>query len=87
MDFKSAIVDEAGRKFAVVIVKEHVLSNPDLEALRQRFRSYFNKNLEVVFMVDQDGKPIFNGDTEIVALLENKDTVEVNDLPWTLRHT
>lgn len=82
MELKYAVIQDEHHHFAVVIVKENIIQGANCEALRSRLLRHYLKSVDhVLFMVDGK-KLVFNGDPKLKKLMESKDNLEINDLPW-----
>ncbi len=80
MRFQGALIKEQGVTFAVVIVKQPVLSNKN-EANRviTSFRSVFGRVPIVLMAQDTKGIPTYYGRRDIVRFLAN---VPLEAIPW-----
>jgi len=80
MKFQGAVIKEQGVKFAIVIVKKHVIDNKD-EANRTiaSFKHVFPGIPIVLMAQDFRGKPTYYGRKDIVRFLAK---VPLSAVPW-----
>lgn len=79
MEFKTAKIKDQNLKFAVIAVQQNVFTSENKETLRKRFEHVLN--VPVVFTGELFAKH-FDGNEAYVQILERKDILEINDLPW-----
>jgi hypothetical protein len=80
MKFQGAVIEEQQQKFAVVIVKPHVLSNRSEAArLQQGFALVFGGIPVVLMAQDMTGRPTYLGRPDIARFLAS---IDVRRIPW-----
>lgn len=79
MKFDGALITEQGITFAIAIVKQHVLTSSDREAVRQSFMPIFGNVPIVLMSQDSKGTPKYHGRTDIVNFLAN---IQISRIPW-----
>ena len=79
MSFDGALIKEQGVTFAIVVVKPHVLSSTNKEAVRRSFSQYFGNVPTVLMAQDARGIPTYDGRKDIVRFLAN---VHPSRIPW-----
>ncbi|HZK56625.1 MAG TPA: hypothetical protein VFC84_20915 [Desulfosporosinus sp.] len=79
--FESAIIDEQGKKIAVVSVQQAVLHNAaDANLVIKALIPTFEGVPVVLVTKNKEGAPIYYGRSDLVLLLENADLGEAS---WT----
>lgn len=80
MQFQGALINEQNVTFAIVIVKEHVLSNShEAEKIQNAFGTVFGGVPVVLMAQDHKGIPTYYGRPDIVKFLAN---VIMEAIPW-----
>ena len=80
MKFQGALVKEQGVKFAIVVVKQHVLQSPtQREAARRGFSSAFPGVPVVLMAQDSRGTPTYSGRPDLVRFLAK---IPMQAIPW-----
>lgn len=81
MVFEGALIKEQGVTFGIVIVKQHVLSNPsEANRLVSAFQVQLFPGVPVILMAqDGRGTPTYYGRRDIVDFLAN---VPLEAIPW-----
>lgn len=80
MQFEGAVITEQGVTFAIVIVKQHVLSNTaERERVRNSFIPFFPKIPIILMAQDSRGIPTYYGRPDIVKFLAN---IHISRIPW-----
>ena len=80
MTFEGALVKEQGVRFAIVVVKPHVLNNhSEANQTAHGFKGAFGGVLIVLMAQDSSGRPTYYGRRDIVDFLAN---VPLQAIPW-----
>lgn len=80
MRFQGAIVREQGVKFAIVVVKKHLIENRiEADRATASFRSVFLGMPVVLMAQDNSGRPTYYGRPDISRFLANK---TLPAIPW-----
>lgn len=80
MKFQGAFIKEQGVSFAIVIVKPFVLqSNFESTKARQSFASFFPRVPIILMAQNSNGRPTYQGRTDIVNFLVGIPTLRI---PW-----
>lgn len=80
MRFQGAIVREKGVKFAIVVVKKHVIENRiEADRTTASFQSVFPGMPVVLMAQDNCGRPTYYGRPDISRFLANK---PLQTIPW-----
>lgn len=80
MQFDGAVIKEQGVTFAIVVVKNHVLSiQSTREQTRQSFSQHFPGMPIILMAQDSRGIPKYHGRQDIVKFLAN---VHPSRIPW-----
>ncbi|HBE8430805.1 TPA: hypothetical protein KM314_004142 [Clostridioides difficile] len=79
MTFEGACLVEQGVKFAIVIVKPHVLNSPNRESRRSEFENVFGRIPIILMCQDFKGTPKYHGRSDIVKFLAS---IDVERIPW-----
>ena len=67
MTFQGSLIKEQGIEFAIVIVKSHVLSSPNIrEEAREGFSRFFPRVPIILMAQDSRGIPKYHGRTDII---------------------
>ena len=69
MSFDGALIKEQGVTFAIVVVKPHVLSSTNKEAVRRSFSQYFGNVPTVLMAQDARGIPTYDGRKDKEAIM------------------
>lgn len=80
MQIEGAVINEQGVKFAIVVVKRHVVDNQTAaQSAIRSFGSIF-PGLPIVLMAqDSSGRPTYFGRTDIARFMSN---VSPSQVPW-----
>lgn len=80
MNFEGALIKEQGVTFAVVIVKPFVLNNSfQATQARSSFSSCFPGVPIILMAQDSNGRPTYQGRTDIVRFLAS---ISPSRIPW-----
>lgn len=80
MNIDGAVITEQGVKFAIVIVKSHVLNNSmECDKARNAFQQYFARMPIILMAQDHNGRPTYQGRKDIVGFLAN---IDPSRIPW-----
>lgn len=78
--FESAIIDEQGKKFAIVSVQPVVFQNAtDAIMIIKALLPAFNRIPVVLVTKNGEGVPAYYGRSDLVLLLDN---VNINEVTW-----
>jgi hypothetical protein len=80
MQFDGAVIKEQGVRFAIVIVKPHVLNNSSASQSARFACSRFFPGMPIILMAqNSNGVPTYQGRTDIVRFLAK---VHPYRIPW-----
>jgi hypothetical protein len=81
LQFEGSVITEQGVKFAIVVVKEHVLNNQnETDRMISAFQRQVFPGIPVVLMAqDSRGTPKYRGRRDIVNFLAN---IDIGRIPW-----
>jgi hypothetical protein len=81
LQFEGSVVVEQGVKFAIVVVKEHVINNSiEADKAIQTFERQVFPGIPVVLMAqDSRGRPKYRGRRDLVNFLAN---IDYRRIPW-----
>lgn len=79
MKLEGAIIKEQGQKFAIIIVKSHVLNSTERDDAAQQFSEYFPGMPIILMAQNSRGIPTYYGRKDIVAFLSN---LHISQIPW-----
>jgi hypothetical protein len=81
MKIQGAVIKEQGIKFAIVIVKQHIINcNSDGNKAIQQFSPLFGNIPLVLMSQNHRGTPTYFGLKDIVNFLSN---IQVSQIPWS----
>lgn len=79
MQIEGAVISEQGQKFAIVIVKEYVLSSNQRDKTSMEFSKYFPSMPIILMAQNSRGIPTYYGRKDIVDFLAN---LSISQIPW-----
>lgn len=80
MKFQGALIKEQGVTFAIVIVKKHILDNPNAaQETIQTFVPVFSGSPVVLMAQDYQGHPSYYGRRDIARFMAD---VPLSAIPW-----
>lgn len=79
MQLEGAVITEQGQKFAIVIVKPHVLNSSERDSTSKEFSNYFPGMPIILMAQNSKGIPTYYGRKDIVAFLAK---LQISQIPW-----
>lgn len=79
MQLECAVISEQGQKFAIVILKAHVLNSSNSDSVSQEFSKYFPRMPIILIAQNSNGIPTYYGRKDIVTSLAK---LHIYQIPW-----